>query len=1119
MLGTPALAGASLTSVRGRRQVGLLSILVAHGGEVVRRDVLEEQLWDGRRVSGSALRVTANRLREQFRAITGDDPVVGDRTGFRLEVDPTVIDAVAYERLVADADRLRWSGDARKAAALVDDAEALWRGPAYDGSLDLPTVRAEHDRLERLRVGVLEQTAADLVVLGDLERAVELAGLIVDRHPYRETAWALRVAGLHQQGRAAEAVHEYERLTAILRAELGLEPSGALRALHRAITSGGFVAEALEPVLAEAGHRAPPPERLTVRSGAGATTTPYVGRATELRRLVGAVTDGPAIQVVEGAAGLGKTRLTAEVGATLAARGWAVHPVGCSRGGGGGLEPVAELADRLLDGLDHHRLAELEPLHALAPGRFDGLLPRRVEPDADLRRLVTTIAVNRLLAERAAEAPTLVVVDDVHWIGSAGAALLAYLLDHAPGVRWILACRESDRTPASTGFLADLAGRDVSWTRVEPMSDADIDALVRSVVGADVGDRIDDIVARAGGSPLLAIDLARHRAAGGGDDVPSSVAAIVAAAIAGLRPAAVHATRAVVVAGRTVPLATLAEVAELTEDDAEDAVVEATAAGLLATSEQGIAASHDLVAQAVFDQVAVADRRRWHRRWSRAWARRSSQQHLALAHLIAAGDAEADELDEVAAPALRALLASGAMADAAALANDYVAAVGSTPTTRAGIDGRLQAAAAILTVDVNRGRALYDSVWPQVRRLGDPLLLADALLARGPIDLGGRDRHQEVEIALDVLDGLPLDEVDRRVQVGSWAAHHLIGRGDPEGADRLLTAAEADLARRPSDSLRGLLLGIRAQATMVATSTPTRVRHAHDDLVAFSTLSGDLNATIIGTVFEIDRRFRDGTRADVLAAVDRLEVMTGTFPRQDLTWWVATARSAVALSADGLAEVARATDAAAALGDVLRIALGSVVRATHRMLQRWADGTLAELRPLVTAPDAGTDTALLLGCGLVGVASGDLDLAKATAALAVERRPLLAPEGNVWALTAGLAGELAFRTGDAALGETLVAELQPHAGTGLSGSGLVHLGAVDRVLGQSLAAAGSLDDAVAALESGFELDRARGWSRWAERAALAAAEVLERRAGRPDRARGDTLRSEAAHLHARREHA
>ncbi|NKY09419.1 AfsR/SARP family transcriptional regulator, partial [Cellulomonas hominis] len=122
--------------VRGSRQRALLAVLLAHRGALVPRERLIAALWpEGPPPSAEH---TLHSHASRVRALVGPDlrAVPG---GYRL--DPQDLDADRFDRAVREAARA-----AQEAAAVLTDALALWRGPAFGAEADLPEVQAEAER-------------------------------------------------------------------------------------------------------------------------------------------------------------------------------------------------------------------------------------------------------------------------------------------------------------------------------------------------------------------------------------------------------------------------------------------------------------------------------------------------------------------------------------------------------------------------------------------------------------------------------------------------------------------------------------------------------------------------------------------------------------------------------------------------------------------------------------------------------------------------------------------------------------------------------------------------------------------------------------------------------------
>ncbi len=115
----------------GPRQRRLLAALVVNAGKVVSVDRLIDAVWAGEEPPERAAR-TLNTYLSRLRAALGDGLVQKRDPGYSLVVDSDMIDATRFEQLVGAARSRLEAGDATEARVGLDEALALWNGPAYD---------------------------------------------------------------------------------------------------------------------------------------------------------------------------------------------------------------------------------------------------------------------------------------------------------------------------------------------------------------------------------------------------------------------------------------------------------------------------------------------------------------------------------------------------------------------------------------------------------------------------------------------------------------------------------------------------------------------------------------------------------------------------------------------------------------------------------------------------------------------------------------------------------------------------------------------------------------------------------------------------------------------------
>lgn len=164
VLGPVALVDADgvTRTIGSTNQRTVLAALAANRGEVVTLDTLIDALWGDAppRSAVTTLRTYVSRLRAQI-----GDVLVTSGDGFVLDVPARDVDAGRFEELVEAAMR----AEPAEAVALLDDALALWRGPAFGDRFDVGCVRGEARRLEERRATAREARIAALRSAGRSE--------------------------------------------------------------------------------------------------------------------------------------------------------------------------------------------------------------------------------------------------------------------------------------------------------------------------------------------------------------------------------------------------------------------------------------------------------------------------------------------------------------------------------------------------------------------------------------------------------------------------------------------------------------------------------------------------------------------------------------------------------------------------------------------------------------------------------------------------------------------------------------------------------------------------------------------------------------------------------------
>ncbi len=227
--------GGEAVPLGGRRQRALLLVLALHANEAVSTDRLVDELWGENppKAAVHTIQVFVSRLRRALGA--AGNRLITSPPGYLLQVGAQETDADLCAQCYANARAALSASEPTRAAALLNEAQALWRGPPLADFTYEPFAQATIARLEELRISCREELIDAELAGGCHAEIISELEALVREHPLRERPRGQLMLALYRCGRQAEALDAYQQARRMLVEELAIEPSAALRELEQAI--------------------------------------------------------------------------------------------------------------------------------------------------------------------------------------------------------------------------------------------------------------------------------------------------------------------------------------------------------------------------------------------------------------------------------------------------------------------------------------------------------------------------------------------------------------------------------------------------------------------------------------------------------------------------------------------------------------------------------------------------------------------------------------------------------------------------------------------------------------------------------------------------------------------
>ncbi|MDF2270973.1 BTAD domain-containing putative transcriptional regulator [Streptomyces coacervatus] len=758
----------------GRRQRAVLALLIVARGSVVTRDRLVEGVWGGRPPlrAAASLQAHVSHLRRclepEREARARGGVIVSEQAGYALRLPDDAVDAWRFEEALRSAAVHTDQGRPSEAVSVLESGLALWRGPAYAEYADEPWAHQESARLAELRELARERLLAARLARGEDAVLVPELESLVAQDPLREERWRLFALALYRAHRQADALDALRRARQLLPAGSGT-PGAALRDLEAGILAQSpdldaparrvpdTASESAVPVVGPAGPLPSPAPRTDV----------LVDRALQIAELhdsLRSALDGrPHVVLIEGPAGIGKSRLLGEVSGAAAGQGvLTLTARGSQREKDYGYGAVRQLFERVVGDSEESLLGGA----AVAAGAVFGSV-RGPQPQS-FAVLNGLYELTRKLVRAAG--PLVLAVDDLQWCDSGSVRFLAYLAGRLEGLPVLIAATLRTGEPQQGEELPGTLTTDPSVVRIRPtpLTAAGVAGLVRQTLGEEPDEEFTAACHRAtAGNPLLLRQLlralhsrgTRPDAAHSGEVAETgarAVSGLVLGRIARLPEGARAAAQAVAVLGDGA--ATLAEVAALMERpeaEAAQAIVPLVQAEILCEGHP-YAFVHPLVGEAIYRELPPGERQLHHERAAGALSAADAPPERTAAQLLLAPHRGDAAVVDVLCAAAREAAGRGAP-DAAATyltrALDEPPAAELRPEVLLGL-GRAETLGNGPAA-VEHLRQAYDTLADPGRRAAAALLLARILVFAG-------GHGQATEFARRAAAELPAELSDER---------------------------------------------------------------------------------------------------------------------------------------------------------------------------------------------------------------------------------------------------------------------------------------------------------------------------------------------------------------------
>jgi DNA-binding SARP family transcriptional activator/predicted ATPase len=641
-----------------RKSQALLAFLALPPGRSHPRGKLASLLWGGMR-EPQARRGLRQALFTLRKAVNAEPPALLI-DGETVALNPTSVDVdvVEFERQVAEG-----------TPAALERAATLYRGELLEGLALQETpfeewLLAERERLRELALDALAKLLRHQRTTEAPEAALRTALRLLALDPLQESVHRAIMRLYVQLGRRPSALRQYQICVGVLQRELSVEPETTTKQLYQEILRQRPSHAAADVESRAMAHAVPaeapaPPDEPLPRE------LPLVGRETEIDRLREALNrawEGHGqVAALIGEAGVGKSRLLAEVAAEAVALGGRVLVGRCYEAEQ--ILPFAAWVDALRAGRVEADKDVLEGLNPLWRTELARLLPELGvsghgpgQSPVDYRQLFESVA--QLVRHLVLHQPVVLILEDLHWGDEMSLRLLSFL-----GRRlqtWPLlvvgSAREEDLpgVPILRRTLEDLArDKHLVELRLAPLSKEETLTLVRTLARAERNEAVTTGLAEqvwiiSEGNPFAVVEAVRALPEGFVADpsatlaVPKRVREVILRHLEALSERGRDLTIVAAVIGREFDFPLLCRSAGLEENEAAESLEELVRRRVLQSVGERFDFTHDRIREVAYGRLLRERQRALHARIANSmetlYADRLAEQVERLAHHAARGE-------------------------------------------------------------------------------------------------------------------------------------------------------------------------------------------------------------------------------------------------------------------------------------------------------------------------------------------------------------------------------------------------------------------------------------------------------------------------------------------------